>query len=193
MSTVKDTDWARKVNKTKVGCCAPWWLFYALNFTFFLLPVGHRTYTTGHTSVGAPQVVGTSVAEHVVAGPTHAQTVHEVVGHRTVQVGTQGVQTGHQYTQHPEITQAAPYTYIAEPAKNSQSTVQLPAPVIPNAPLTYAVPPAPTNQGPAPADTVTVTKIQAPVRTHTHITPQVTRVVPELAVNKYTVEVRLSL
>jgi hypothetical protein len=151
--------------------------------------VGHRTYTTGHTSVGAPQVVGTSVAEHVVAGPTHAQTVHEVVGHRTVQVGTQGVQTGHQYTQHPEITQAAPYTYIAEPAKNSQSTVQLPAPVIPNAPLTYAVPPAPTNQGPAPADTVTVTKIQAPVRTHTHITPQVTRVVPELAVNKYTVEI----
>lgn len=152
--------------------------------------VGHRTYTTGHTSVGAPQVVGTSVAEHVVAGPTSAQTVHAVVGHRTVQVGTQGVQTGHQYTQHPEITQAAPYTYIAEPAKTSQSTVQLPAPVIPQAPLPYAaVPPPPTNQGAAPADTVTVTKIQAPVRTHTHVTPQVTRVVPELAVNKYTVEI----
>merc|ERR1739838_849907 len=151
--------------------------------------VGHQTYTTGHTSLGAPQVVGTSVAEHVVAGPTSAQTVHEVVGHRTVQVGTQGVQTGHHYTQHPEITQAAPYTYIAEPAKTSQSTVPLPAPVIPNAPFYAAIPAAPTNQGAAPADTVTITKIQAPVRTHTVITPQATRIEPEIAVNKYTVEV----
>jgi len=156
--------------------------------------VGHQTYTTGHTSVGAPQVVHTSVAEHVVAGPTSAQTVHEVVGHRTVQVGTQGVQTGHHYTQHPEITQAAPYTYVAEPAKTSQSTVALPPPVIPAAPLAYAaIPPAPTNQGPAPADTVTVTKIQAPVRTHSVITPQVTRVEPEIAVNQYTVEVPVAV
>merc|ERR1711971_131047 len=145
---------------------------------------------TGHTSLGAPQVVGTSVAEHVVAGPTSAQTVHEVVGHRTVQVGTQGVQTGHHYTQHPEITQAAPYTYIAEPAKTSQNTIPLAPPVIPAAPFPYAaIPAAPTNQGPAPADTVTVTKIQAPVRTHTVITPQATRIEPEIAVNKYTVEV----
>merc|ERR1711997_744353 len=156
--------------------------------------VGHQTYTTGHTTLGAPQVVGTSVAEHVVAGPTSAQTVHEVVGHRTVQVGTQGVQTGHHYTQHPEITQAAPYTYVAEPAKTSQSTVALPPPVIPAAPLAYAaIPPAPTNQGPAPADTVTVTKIQAPVRTHSVITPQVTRVEPEIAVNQYTVEVPVAV
>jgi len=155
--------------------------------------VGHQTYTTGHTSLGAPQVVGTSVAEHVVAGPTSAQTVHEVVGHRTVQVGTQGVQTGHHYTQHPEITQAAPYTYIAEPAKTSQSTVPLPAPVIPNAPFYAAIPAAPTNQGAAPADTVTITKIQAPVRTHTVITPQATRIEPEIAVNKYTVEVPVAV
>jgi len=155
--------------------------------------VGHQTYTTGHTTLGAPQVVGTSVAEHVVAGPTSAQTVHEVVGHRTVQVGTQGVQTGHHYTQHPEITQAAPYTYIAEPAKTSQSTVPLPAPVIPNAPFYAAIPAAPTNQGAAPADTVTITKIQAPVRTHTVITPQATRIEPEIAVNKYTVEVPVAV
>merc|ERR1712154_595824 len=50
-----------------------------------------------------------------------------------------------------------------------------------------------TNQGPAPADTVTVTKIAAPARTHTHITPQVTRVEPELKVNKYTVEVPVAV
>lgn len=156
--------------------------------------VGHQTYTTGHTSLGAPQVVGTSVAEHVVAGPTSAQTVHEVVGHRTVQVGTQGVQTGHHYTQHPEITQAAPYTYIAEPAKTSQNTIPLAPPVIPAAPFPYAaIPAAPTNQGAAPADTVTITKIQAPVRTHTVITPQATRIEPEIAVNKYTVEVPVAV
>merc|ERR1712066_385372 len=52
-----------------------------------------------------------------------------------------------------------------------------------------AIPAAPTNQGPAPADTVTITKIQAPVRTHTVITPQATRIEPEIAVNKYTVDV----
>merc|ERR1712088_64884 len=87
-----------------------------------------------------------------------------------------------------------PYTYIAEPAKTSQSTVQLPAPVIPHAPLPYAaIPPAPTNQGPAPADTVTITKIAAPVRTHSVITPQVTRVEPELQINKYTVEVPVAV
>merc|ERR1711997_1084763 len=156
--------------------------------------VGHQTYTTGHTTLGAPQVVGTSVAEHVVAGPTSAQTVHEVVGHRTVQVGTQGVQTGVGYTQHAEVHQAPAYTYIAEPAKTTQNTVPIAPPAIPAAPLPYAaLPAAPTNQGPAPADTVTITKIQAPVRTHTVITPQATRIEPEIAVNKYTVEVPVAV
>merc|ERR1711963_809416 len=145
-------------------------------------------------SVGAPQVVGTSVQEHIHAGPVQAHTTHEVVGHRTVQVGTQAVQTGHTYTQHPEVSQAPAYTYIAEPAKTSQSTVPIAPPAIPAAPAPYAaIPPAPTNQGPAPADTVTVTRIAAPVRTHTHITPQVTRVEPELKVNKYTVEVPVAV
>merc|ERR1711881_679176 len=65
---------------------------------------------------------------------------------------------------------------------------------IPAAPLPYAaIPPAPTNQGPAPADTVTVTKIAAPVRTHTRITPQVTRIEPEIQVNKYEVEVPVAV
>ena len=135
-------------------------------------------------------IVGTSVQEHIHAGPAVAHTTHEVVGHKTVQVGTQAVQTGHTYTQHAEVSQAPAYTYIAEPAKTSQSTVPIAPPVIPAAPAPYvAIPPAPTNQGPAPADTVTITKIAAPVRTHTVVTPQVTRIEPELNVQKYIVEV----
>merc|ERR1712210_430114 len=134
-------------------------------------------------------IVGTSVQEHIHAGPAVAHTTHEVVGHKTVQVGTQAVQTGHAYTQHAEVSQAPAYTYIAEPAKTSQSTVPIAPPVIPAAPAPYvAIPPAPTNQGPAPADTVTITKIAAPVRTHTVVTPQVTRIEPELEVKKYIVE-----
>merc|ERR1711997_1291862 len=96
-------------------------------------------------------------------------------------------------TQHAEVSQAPAYTYIAEPAKTSESTVPLPAPVIPAVAPYAAIPPAPTNQGPAPADTVTVTKISAPVRTHSVITPQVTRIEPELQVNKYTVEVPVAV
>jgi len=156
--------------------------------------VGAVGYTTGHTSVGAPQVVGSSVQEHTVAGPTYTQTHHELVGHRTVQVGTQGVQTGVGYTQQASVHQDPAYTYIAEPAKTTQNTVPLPAPVLPAAPAPYAaIPPAPVNYGPAPADTVTITKIQAPVRTHSVITPQVTRIEPELQVNKYTVEVPVAV
>merc|ERR1712051_528493 len=125
-------------------------------------------------------IVGTSVQEHIRAGPAVAHTTHEVVGHKTVQAG-------HTYTQHAEVSQAPAYTYIAEPAKTSQSTVPIAPPVIPAAPAPYvAIPPAPTNQGPAPADTVTITKIAAPVRTHTVVTPQVTRIEPELQINKYT-------
>jgi len=148
-----------------------------------------------HAAVGyAAAVVGTSVQEHIHAGPPVAHTTHQVVGHKTVQVGTQAVQTGLTYTQHPEVHQAPAYTYIAEPAKTTQNTVPIAPPAIPAAPAPYAaIPPPPTNQGPAPADTVTVTKIQAPVRTHSVITPKVTRIEPELQVNKYTVEVPVAV
>merc|ERR1711963_771636 len=142
----------------------------------------------------APAIVGTQVHEHVVPGPTYHTTHQEVVGHRTVQVGSQAVQVGHTYTQEQSVHQAAPYTYQAGPPQTSQSTVPIAPPAIPAAPAPYAaIPPAPTNQGPAPADTVTVTKIAAPVRTHTHITPKVTRIEPELQVNKYTVEVPVAV
>ncbi len=153
-------------------------------------PLAHH----GLGYAAAPAVVGHSVQEHVHAGPPVAHTTHEVVGHRTVQVGTQAVQTGHTYTQHKEAHQPAPYTYVAEPAKTSQSTVPIAPPALPAAPAPYAaIPPAPTNQGPAPADTVTVQRIAAPVRTHTVITPKVTRVEPELQINKYTVEVPVAV
>ena len=57
------------------------------------------------------------------------------------------------------------------------------------APAAPIIPPAPRNYGPAPADTVTQEKILAPVRTHTQITPRVTRIEPELQVNKVPVDV----
>merc|ERR1719189_105119 len=156
-------------------------------------PVAVAHHAVGYAA-GPPAIIGTSVQEHIHAGAPVAHTTHEVVGHRTVQVGTQAVQTGHTYTQHAEVSQAPAYTYIAEPAKTSQSTVPIAPPVIPAAPAPYvAIPPAPTNQGPAPADTVTITKIAAPVRTHSVITPQVTRIEPELQINKYTVEVPVAV
>merc|ERR1711902_82565 len=63
-------------------------------------------------------------------------------------------------------------------------------PAIPAPPAPYAaIPPAPIPAGPAPADTVVQTKIAAPVRTHTRITPQVTNIVPQINVQKYNVAV----
>merc|ERR1711981_1008058 len=148
----------------------------------------------GHAHIAAPAVVGTQVHEHVVPGPPVHQTYQEVVGHRTVQVGSQAVQVGHTYAQEKSVSQAPAYTYVAGPPKTSQTTVPIAPPAIPAAPAPYAaIPPAPTNQGPAPADTVTVTKIAAPVRTHTRITPQVTRIEPEIQVNKYEVEVPVAV
>merc|ERR1711931_76570 len=68
------------------------------------------------------------------------------------------------------------------------------APVIPAAPAPYAaIPPAPVPAGPAPADTVVQTKIAAPVRTHTRITPQATNIVPQLNVQKYNVDVPVAV
>merc|ERR1712066_1156625 len=148
----------------------------------------------GHAHIAAPAVVGTQVHEHVVPGPPVHQTYQEVVGHRTVQVGSQAVQVGHTYAQEKSVSQAPAYTYVAGPPKTSQTTVPIAPPAIPAAPAPYAaIPPAPTNQGPAPADTVTVTKIAAPVRSHTRITPQVTNIVPQVQVHKYDVDVPVAV
>merc|ERR1712061_84177 len=134
----------------------------------------------GYAGLAGGAVVGTAVApgpvavhEQVHAGPAIAQhrTISGVVGHRQVQVGTQTVQVGHQYAQTGEVAHArAAYTEIAAPATNSASVRAIPAPALP-------VPAAP-------ADAVTTYAVDAPVRTHTRITPRLHRIEPELQVNQ---------
>ena len=100
-------------------------------------------------------------------------------------VGVQPVQVGNTYTQEISVHQPKTYTYVAEPAKTSESTVAIAPPVIPNAPFP-AIPPS-YNQ--AYVNTYRTTA----ARTHTIITPQVTRIEPELQVNKYKVEVPVAV
>merc|ERR1719510_2083159 len=140
-------------------------------------------YAAGGAVVGTQVLPGpTAVHEQVHAGPAIAQhrTISGVVGHRQVQVGTQTVQVGHQYAQTGEVAHARPaYTQVAAPATNSASVRALPAPALP-----AAIPPPAANYGPAPADAVTTYAVDAPVRTHTRITPRLHRIEPELQVNK---------
>ena len=100
-------------------------------------------------------------------------------------VGVQPVQVGNTYTQEISVHQPKTYTYVAEPAKTSESTVAIAPPVIPNAPFP-AIPPS-YNQG------YVNTYRTTAARTHTIITPQVTRIEPELQVNKYKVEVPVAV
>merc|ERR1712088_585399 len=134
----------------------------------------------GYAAGGA--VVGTHVApgpvavhEQVHAGPAVAQhrTISGVVGHRQVQVGTQTVQVGHQYAQTGEVAHARPaYTQVAAPAP---------------------IPPPAANYGPAPLDAVTTYAVDAPVRTHTRITPRLHRIEPELQVNQVPYDVPVAV
>jgi len=163
-----------------------------------------------HAAVAAPLALhhGAAVATGYTAGPTHVhETVHAgpavakthvqhgVVGHKTVPAGTRTVQVGHQYVQAGQsVHQPAAYSVVHAPATNQVVTKQLPIPAAPAAPAPYAaIPPAPVNLGPAPADTVTQERVLAPVRTHSIITPQQTRIEPELQVNKYEVEVPVAV
>jgi len=129
----------------------------------------------------APAVVGQTHASYA-AGPAVVENRVEygVVGSRTVQTGAVSVVAGHQYAVagHEAIPQPAT-SYVAGAPQNLVETVPLAAPVIPAAP--------------APADTVTQTRIAAPVRTHTRITPQVTNIVPEVVVSKYNVDVPVAV
>merc|ERR1712110_359806 len=129
------------------------------------------------------------LANHGLVG--HAHLGHGlvghtgVVGHRQVQVGTQTVQVGHKYAQTGEV--AAPraaYTQVAAPATNHASVRALPAPPLPVPAAPAALPVPATVYGPAPADTVTTVAVDAPVRTHTKITPRLHRIEPELQVNQ---------
>merc|ERR1719195_307486 len=144
----------------------------------------------------APAVVGQTHHSYA-AGPAVVENHVEygVVGHRTVQTGVQQVVAGHNYVVAGQETIPQPATsYVAGAPQNLVETKALPAPVIPAPPAPYAaIPPAPIPAGPAPVDTVVQTKIAAPVRTHTRITPQVTNIVPQLNVQKYNVDVPVAV
>merc|ERR1712110_250650 len=156
--------------------------------------VGHAH--LGHGLVGHAGVVGTHVVpgptavhEQVHAGPAvaHHRTITGVVGHRQVQVGTQTVQVGHKYAQTGEVASPrAAYTQVAAPATNTASVRALPAPP-------PALPVPATVSGPAPADTVTTVAVDAPVRTHTKITPRLHRIEPELQVNQVPYDVPVAV
>merc|ERR1711931_251941 len=92
-------------------------------------------------------------------------------------------QTHHSYAAGaPVVENRVEYGIVGQ---RTVQTVALPPPAIPAPPAPYAaIPPAPVPAGPAPADTVVQTKIAAPVRTHTRITPQVTNIVPQINVQK---------
>merc|ERR1719309_466403 len=140
----------------------------------------------------APAVVGQTHHSYAAGPPVVENHVeYGVVGHRTVQTGVQQVVAGHNYVVAGQETIPQPATsYVAGAPQNLVETKALPAPVIPAPPAPYAaIPPAPVPAGPAPADTVVQTKIAAPVRTHTRITPQATNIIPQINVQKYNVDV----
>merc|ERR1712106_196422 len=146
----------------------------------------------GTPVVSAPAVVGVAHQTYA-AGPAKVESRVEygVVGHQVVQTGVQSVVGGHAYSvggvEH--IAQPA-VSYAASVPQNHVQTIALPAPVIPAPPAPYAaIPPAPVPAGYAPADTVVQTKVLAPVRTHTRITPQATNIIPQVNVQKHNVDV----
>merc|ERR1712106_290167 len=146
----------------------------------------------GTPVVSAPAVVGVAHQTYA-AGPAKVESRVEygVVGHQVVQTGVQSVVGGHAYSvggvEH--IAQPA-VSYAASVPQNHVQTIALPAPVIPAPPAPYAaIPPAPVPAGYAPADTVVQTKVLAPVRTHTRITPQATNIIPQVNVQKYNVDI----
>merc|ERR1719384_650739 len=116
-----------------------------------LAGVGHvGGYAAGVSHVSAPVAVGQTHHSYAAGPPVVENHVeYGVVGHETRQVGVLQVQTGHAY--HVAGVETIPqpaHTYQAGPARNEVHTV----PIAPPAPYA-ATPPAPTNQGPAPADT----------------------------------------
>merc|ERR1712106_521969 len=150
----------------------------------------------GAPVASAPAVVGQTQHSYAAGPPVVENRVeYGVVGQRTVQTGVQQVVAGHTYAVAGQSTIPQPATsYVAGAPQNLVNTVALPPPAIPAAPAPYAaIPPAPVPAGPAPADTVVQTRIAAPVRTHTRVTPQVTNIVPQINVQKYNVDVPIAV
>merc|ERR1711935_767696 len=146
----------------------------------------------GAPVVSAPAVVGQTHQTYAAGAPTVQQhTEYGVVGHQVVQTGVKSVVAGHQFAVAGVEHVPQPATsYVAGVVKNSAVTVPIAPPVFPIAPAPLAaIPPAPRNLGPAPADTVTQQRILAPVRSHVRITPQATNIIPQINVQKYNVDV----
>merc|ERR1719340_184202 len=109
---------------------------------------------------GAPAVVGQTHHSYAAGAPVVENRVeYGIVGQRTVQTGVQQVVAGHAY------------------AVAGQETIPQPA-------HSYVA-----GEAKNLVETVVQTKIAAPVRTHTRITPQVTNIVPKINVQKYNVDV----
>ena len=169
---------------------APWGVASPHTVAAPLAYAGHGHFVAPNHAVATPvtyasPVLRAQVHEHIVPGPAVHQTYQKVLGHNTVHVGVQPVQVGHTYTQEISVHQPETYTYVTEPAKTSESTVAIAPPVIPNAPFP-AIPPS-YNQG------YVNTYRTTAARTYTIITPQVTRIEPELQENKYKVEVPVAI
>merc|ERR1719420_1921006 len=157
---------------------------------------GHAGALVSAPVAHAPAVVGQTHSSYA-AGPAVVENRVEygVVGNRVVKTGEVAVVAGHQYAVagHEAIPQPAT-SYVAGAPQNLVETRPIAPPAIPAAPAPYAaIPPAPVPAGPAPADTVVQTKISAPVRTHTRITPQVTNIVPQINVQNYNVDVPVAV
>merc|ERR1719510_1637597 len=148
-------------------------------------------------ALGAPSHYGSLVSAPVASAPAVVENRVEygVVGARTVQTGVASVLGGHQYVVAGQESIPQPATsYVVGEPQNIVETRPIAPPAIPvAAPYAAAIPPAPVPAGFAPADTVTVQKIAAPVRSHVRITPQVTNIVPEVQVNKYNIDVPVAV
>merc|ERR1719414_1203830 len=142
-------------------------------FALVAVAMGAPAPEAGVYAAGAlPAVVGQTHQTYAAGAPTVQQhTEYGIVGHQVVQTGVQSVVAGHEYAVAGVEHVPQPATsYVAGPAKNSQVTVPIAPPAIPAPPAPLAaIPPAPRNLGPAPADTVSQQKILAPVRSHVRI------------------------
>merc|ERR1719150_3087941 len=171
------------------------YLAVALGAPSHLAPLAHHSLVSAPVA-SAPAVVGQTHHSYAAGPPVVENRVeYGVVGARTVQTGVASVVGGHQYVVAGQESIPQPATsYVVGAPQNIVETRPIAPPAIPAAPLAYAaIPPAPVPAGPAPADTVTVQKIAAPVRSHVSITPQVTNIVPEVQVNKYNVDVPVAV
>merc|ERR1719242_2194303 len=120
---------------------------------------GHAGVYAGQAVVGAPvasapAVVGQTHHSYAAGPPTVENRIeYGVVGARTVQTGVASVVDGHQYVVAGQETIPQPASsYVVGAPQNIVETRPIAPPAIPAAP--------------PPADTVTVQKIAAPVRSH---------------------------